>query len=138
MVAAARYEVLPASPVRVWQGAFLLAHDVDEPRSLIVTVHGYGEDDAVTAVEGRNWFRSAQLEANFHYLEPARAGTMAVMPPLTHHQPVTRIVLVVRPFASPTRPAPELVSSFCFLATRGDTAGPPVVVSTHGQEVIDV
>lgn len=138
MVAAARYEVLLERPVLTWQGAILLQQAVDEPRSLLVTVHGYRPDGEVAGVDGRQWYRSERLGANFYYLPAGEAGQVLSLPRLTHDDGVTRIELVARPFAATTQAVTGIVSTLCFQDLDPVLAPGPQVITTHAPEAIDV
>lgn len=137
MVAAVRYEVALDSPVLMWQGGILLRRAISEARSFLVTVHGFRPNGAAVEQVGRTWYRSAKLEADFHYLATAAAGDLVVMPPVKHSETVNRLELVVRPFATRTDPAP-IVSTLCFQDLDPLDSDAPVVISTHTPVVIDV
>lgn len=138
MVAAARYEITLDPGVRTWQGAFLLSHAIETPRSLLVTVHGFSSTGEPVEHEGRKWYRSDSLAAGFHYLPTATAGSVITLTPVTHAGLVTRLVLVARPLGTPTRPVPEIVSTLCFQDLDPLDSHASVIISTHPPEVIDV
>lgn len=138
VVAATRYELTLDPGVRTWQGAFLLSHEIERPRTILVTVHGFSATGDSVEHEGHQWYWSDHLAAGFHYLPAAPAGSVIPLTPVTHTGLISRLVLVARPFTSPTRPVPEVVSTLCFQDLEPLADRRHVVLSAHAPEIIDV